>query len=493
LTLFKVHLLRPKVNQGDVIERLDTVIFRACDIRGRFPDQIDVELAFAVGRLLGRWYPQAKVGVGRDTRVSSAALAEALMAGFVAAGCETFDLGLCPTEVVAFAVGRDRINFGVMVTASHNPEPDNGFKVFKARGDREPIADLLERLRAALLENFRGQRQPSPKAPKTLPLIDPFVEHLAQQVQFDWTAGPLALNGLNGTASLVAVPLAARLNLDVLWVRGEQADLPMDGPDPLKPLLAAEMSAFVTASRAGVGAAWDGDADRCVFFDEAGALLPNAYVMAMMTDHFLKDPESQSVVYDPKLVLSIEKSIARHQCHGVRVATGSAHMRAAMHQTGAVYGGESSAHHYFGCLGGIDSGMLAWITMLQIIAHSGQPLSQLTQSYRGEVAVLPELSLKVDDPEAMILDLDQTLLKGSGCHEVVGVGETFGAATHRAYRLASGVRFSLNPSTTEAVMRFNFESEGDPQHLLEQSGDIQQLLLRHSGSDQSSLPTLALA
>jgi hypothetical protein len=93
----------------------------------------------------------------------------------------------------------------------------------------------------------------------------------------------------------------------------------------------------------------------------------------------------------------------------------------------------------------------------------------------------------------MILDLDQTLLKGSGCLEVVGVGETFGAATHRAYRLASGVRFSLNPSTTEAVMRFNFESEGDPQHLLEQSGDIQQLLLRHSGSDQSSLPTLALA
>lgn len=486
-------MLQQKVHQGQALEQLDTAIFRACDIRGRVPDQIDVQVAFAVGRLLGGWYPHAKVGVGRDTRVSSAALADALMSGFMASGCETFDLGFCPTEIVAFGVGIERINLGVMVTASHNPEPDNGFKVFKALGDQESIAHLLDRLRAALLQNRSGQARFSPRAPKALSLIDEFVEHIVQPLDLKWTKGPLALNGLNGAASLVATPLAARLDLEVRWVTGVQAGLPEAGPDPLKPALAAQMSAFVRASRSDVGVAWDGDADRCVFFDEAGALVPNAYVMAMMADHFLKDAEPAGVVYDPKLVLSIQKAVARHRSHGVQVATGSAHMRAAMHQTGAVYGGESSAHHYFGRLGGIDSGMLAWIAMLQIIANSDQTLSECARSYRQEVAVLPELSLQVDNPQAMILDLDQALLKGQGCLEVLGAKETFGVETHRAYRLASGARFSLNPSTTEAAMRFNFESDGDPQHLLEQSGEILQLLRRHTVSDQTSVPMLALA
>ena len=493
MTLIKVAALRPKVNHGHALEQLDTAIFRAGDIRGRVPEQIDVEVAFAVGRILGSWSSEAKIGVGRDTRVSSSALAEALMAGFMSSGCETFDLGFCPTEIVAFGVGIERIDLGVMVTASHNPEPDNGFKVFKAQGGQEPIAHLLDRLRGALLENVRGQAALSPKSPIALPLIDEFVERIAEPLDLDWTKGTLALNGLNGTASLVAIPLAARLNLDVRWMTGEDTGLPMAGPDPLKPPLAAQMSAFVRTSRAGVGVAWDGDADRCVFFDEAGALVPNAYVMAMMADHFLKDAENPCVVYDPKLVLSIQKSVSRHGGHGVRVATGSAHMRAAMHQTGAVYGGESSAHHYFGSLGGIDSGMLAWMTLLQIIESSDQTLSQLARSYRREVAVLPELSLQVDHPEAMILDLDQALLKGEGCLEVNGKRETFGVETHRAYRLASGVRFSLNPSTTEAVMRFNFETDGDPQHLLEQSDDILQLLLRHTNPYQASTPILALA
>ena len=493
MTPIKVTLLRPKVHQGHPLEQLDTRIFRACDIRGRVPEQINVEVAFAVGRLLGRWYPQAKVGVGRDTRVSSAALADALIAGFLTSGCETFDLGFCPTEIVAFGVGIERIHLGVMVTASHNPEPDNGFKIFKAHGDQEPIAHLMDRLRVALLENPRGQTASAAKAPIALSLINEFVEHIAEPLDLKWTKGPLALNGLNGTASLVATPLAERLALDVRWIRGEHAGLPVAGPDPLKPPLAAEMSAFVRASRTGVGVAWDGDADRCVFFDAAGALVPNAYVMAMMADHFLKNAGAAGVVYDPKLVLSIQKTVTRHRSHGVRVATGSSHMRAAMHHTGAVYGGESSAHHYFGRLGGIDSGMLAWVTMLQIIEHSDQTLCELASAYRQEVAVLPELSLKVDHPEAMILDLDQALLKGKACLEVEGGKATFGVETHRTYQLASGVRFSLNPSTTEAVMRFNFESDGDPQHLLEQSEEILKVLLRHTDSDETSLPVLALA
>jgi len=170
----------------------------------------------------------------------------------------------------------------------------------------------------------------------------------------------------------------------------------------------------------------------------------------MMADHFLKNAGAAGVVYDPKLVLSIQKTVTRHRSHGVRVATGSSHMRAAMHQTGAVYGGESSAHHYFGRLGGIDSGMLAWVTMLQIIEHSDQTLCELASAYRQEVAVLPELSLKVDHPEAMILDLDQALLKGKACLEVEGGKATFGVETHRTYRLASGVRFSLNPSALKS-------------------------------------------
>lgn len=460
-------------------------MFRQSDIRGAVPDDIDAAWAYRLGKTLAKTISVTSFGVGFDTRATSPELAEALRLGLADQGGEVVDLGLCPTEVIAFAVASGQVAFGIMVTASHNPEPDNGFKLFPERQLEVALKPLLASLRQALTsysDGFLANRSQSPG--RRLDLIPQYVEYVANLVDLNWSNGAIALNGLNGTASLVAEPLAERLGLTVQWCPQLTAGLPPEGPDPVKPRLLGQTGQFTQALGAALGVAWDGDCDRCVFLDERGNGVPSPYTMAMMADYFLAGSTDQHVVHDSKLVLSIEKAIKRHQAASTRVGTGSGHMRAAMQRTDAIYGGESSAHHYFGKIQGFDSGMLSWLTMLDLLSKSDRPLSQLASDYRSEVVVLPEISVGVDAPDRFLEALDAHLSP-----DLVKADFEVG----RAYYLQDGIRFSLNPSTTEPLMRLNFESTGSDEALLQRAESILGAVWPYQNNPELAKPALVPA
>jgi len=448
--------------------RIPSEIFRASDIRGRVPDQVNPSVARALGIVLSKHFPEGPIGIGFDTRASSEELADALSMGLCQQGRRVMNLGLCPTEVVAFAVQRGLVSAGVMVTASHNPEPDNGFKLFggiECPGDTRRLLawvrnDLEQQTLAYPSQDISGS-----KTVKPLFLIDQYVEELVGLRDHAPSEQLLALNGLNGTARVVAEPLAERLGLNVTWLRQTTDTLPPEGPDPLKPRLAEEMSRFVRSSKAGLGVAWDGDCDRCIFFDGAGEVVANAHTMAMMIDHFLAGPQERKVVHDAKLVLSAERAIDRQAGIGIKVATGSSSVRETLLESGAVYGGESSAHHYFGRFGGIDSGMLAWLTMLDVISNSS--LADVAADYRAEVAVAPELSFKIQDVAGLVDSLERALKPDE-------IDPQLGAL--RAFTDSESFRVSMSPSTTEDLMRFNFESVEGAEALLQKTAEVLDLI-----------------
>ena len=452
--------------------RIPSEIFRASDLRGRVPDQVNASLALALGSVLSKHFPEGPIGVGFDTRTSSEELADALIMGLSHQGRRVMALGLCPTEVVAFAVQRGLVSAGVMVTASHNPEPDNGFKLFGGIQGQGDTRRLLDRVRGDLKQQTlvpQGSHSPQSisrsKTVKPLPLIDQYVEELAGLRGHAPSEQRLALNGLNGTARVVAEPLAERLGLNVTWLRQTTDALPAEGPDPLKRRLTGEMSRFVRSANAGLGVAWDGDCDRCIFFDGAGEVIANAHTMAMMIDHFLAGHQERIVVHDAKLVLSAERAIERQAGIGIKVATGSRSVREALLESGAVYGGESSAHHYVGEFGGIDSGMLAWLTMLDVISSSS--LADVAADYRAEVAVAPELSFKIQDVAGLIDVLERALKPDE-------IDPQLGAL--RAFTDSESFRMSISPSTTEDLMRFNFESVEGAEALHQKTAEVLDLI-----------------
>ena len=456
------------------LHRIPSEIFRVSDLRGRVPDQINPSFALALGATLSQHFPEGLIGVGFDTRASSEELADALRTGLGRKGRTVMDLGRCPTEIVAFAVQKGLVAAGVMVTASHNPEPDNGFKLFGGIQAKGSTRRLLDRVRSDLNQQniFSSKTRLSSEVAsnekvRALPLIDQYVDELVGSRSYSVQDQLIALNGLNGTARLVAEPLAERLGLNVTWLHQTTDELPAEGPDPLKARLAGEMSRFVQSSNAGVGVAWDGDCDRCVFFDGAGEVIANAHTMAIMIDHFLAGRPDRKVVHDTKLVLSAERALERQSGIGIRVATGSSPMREALLDTGAVYGGESSAHHYFGQLGGIDSGMLAWLTMLDVISNLDTSLADVAARYRAEVAVGPELSFKVDDVTGLV-DALEGILKPNEIDLEVGA--------LRSFADSESFRMSMSPSTTEDLMRFNFESAQDAEVLHQKTAEVLNLI-----------------
>lgn len=463
---------------------IKTRMFRESDVRDVVPEQIDAAWARRFGEVLAKLAPSSAFGVGYDTRITSPELAEALRHGLSVGGAAVVDLGVCPTEIVAYAVATDRVSFGIMVTASHNPEPDNGFKLFPSKALALPLPALLATLKRKMSVTAKreGLRLPLPAA-GVLNLIPEFVERVASLVELSPSEGIVALNGLNGTAALVAQPLAEHLDLSVRWCSSPEEGLPREGPDPMKPRLLEQMSSFTQEVGANLGVVWDGDCDRCVFFDESGRNIPSAYVMSMMTDYFLAGTQGQHIVHDSKLLLSIQRAISRHAASSSCVGTGSGNMRAAMQTTQAIYGGESSAHHYFGKMHGFDSGMLSWLTMLDLLSRSGKSLKEVTAGYRSEVAVLPEVSVHAQSIEQLILALEAYL-----SDQIIEIETQVG----RAYHLAEGMRFSINPSTTEPVLRLNFESCGSPKELVRQADDIVQRVWQHEKLSHAGPPTLKI-
>ena len=323
--------------------------FKAYDIRGRIPDEINEALAYDIGRAYAAFVQPRRVAVGYDIRLSSPQLAAALKRGIRDCGADVLDIGLWGTEGAYFATFAERLDGGVMVTASHNPPDYNGMKF--VREQARPISadtglyemrDLIADRPAAAKGRPRRQRA-APRHPGAVPGASPGYVESAKLRKLK-----VVVNAGNGGAGLIIDALEPRLPFEFIKVNNEpDGHFPHGVPNPMLEQNQAATAEVVRRSGADVGLAWDGDYDRCFFFDETGRFIEGYYLVGLLAESFLKQEPGARIVHDPRLTWNTLDIVRRHGGTPVLCKSGHAFIKAKMREVDAVYGGEMSAHHYF--------------------------------------------------------------------------------------------------------------------------------------------------
>jgi phosphomannomutase len=429
----------------------DLGCFKAYDIRGRVPDALNEDIAYRIGRAYAEFLRPAKIVVGRDVRLSSASLANALVRGLTHGSSDVFDIGVCGTEEVYFATFHERLDGGIMVTASHNPMDYNGMKL--VREDARPISgdtglnDVKELVRA----NFLA---PVERIGSIVPLNieDAYLSHLLGYVDVS-ALRPLkvVVNSGNGCAGRV-IDLIEK-SLPVLLVKvNHQADgsFPNGVPNPLLPENRATTIAAIRASRADIGVAWDGDFDRCFFFDEQGRFIEGYYLVGLIAQALLGDHPGAAIIHDPRLTWNTREMVAEAGGRPLMSKTGHAFIKERMRLENAVYGGEMSGHHYFRDFAYCDSGMIPWLLVLEMLCRGGKPLSDLLAERQRRFPVSGEINRRVKDPDGVLARVEEAFKPGA-----MSVDYTDGVSFE-----FHEWRFNLRKSNTEPALRLNVESRG---------------------------------
>lgn len=431
--------------------------FKAYDIRGRLGDTLDVGIARQIGRGFAEALRPGTVVVGHDARESSPSLKAALAEGLMDRGVDVIDIGLCGTEEVYFATAHLKAGGGIMVTASHNPIDYNGMKLV-GPGSRpiEPDTELAAIRAAATADSAAdAQRRGTLTQQDTRAAYADHVTGLVNAARI----GPLTLlvNAGNGTAGLafdaVAERLAAagaRLAITRLHHTPDPT-FPNGIPNPLLIENRSQTSEAVRAAHADLGVAWDGDFDRCFFFDATGAFLDGEYVVALLAQSFLATEAGASIVHDPRVVRATQAAVAAGGGTAVVSRTGHAFLKAAMRDSGAIYGGEMSAHHYFRDFFYCDSGMIPMLKVLELISTSGRSLADLVAEMQARFPSSGEINFTVPDPRATIARVVQAIgAQARDIDTLDGASLDFGAW-----------RMNLRASNTEPLLRLNLETDGD--------------------------------
>jgi len=433
--------------------------FKAYDVRGRVPDELNDDLAFRIGQAFAAAIKPRRVVIGHDIRLSSPALAGALANGLATAGVEVLDLGRCGTEEIYFATSHLGVEGGIIVTASHNPADYNGMK-FVREGSRPISGDtgLKEIERLAALGQWVTAKQPGAITP--VECRPAYIDHLLSYIDPD-KLKPLTIvaNPGNGCAGQVIDALAQRLPFRFIKTQWEpDGTFPHGVPNPLLPENRAATAELVQQHGAGLGLAWDGDFDRCFFFDEQGGFIEGYYLVGLLAQAMLAKHKGAKIIHDPRLVWNTEKLVREAGGVAVMCKTGHAFIKERMRLENAVYGGEMSAHHYFRDFAYCDSGMIPWLLVAEILSTSGRPLSALVRDRQAAFPVSGEINRRVADPKAVIAKVEAACADTPGSRDYTD-GLSF---------TAKDFRFNLRASNTEPVLRLNVETSGD-QALLERT------------------------
>ncbi len=437
--------------------------FKAYDVRGRVPAELNEDIAYRIGRAYAAFVEPRTVAVGRDIRASSDALADALIAGLTDAGVDVVDIGLGGTEFAYFATFNESLDGGIMVTASHNPPDYNGMK-FVREGSRPISADSgLVEIRALAERN----EFPVPTTRGSVSRHDIYPAYIAHLMSYIDRAAlkplKIVVNPGNGGAGPVVDRLEAQLPFEFIKIHHEpDSSFPNGVPNPMLEENRAVTSRAVIESGADLGLAWDGDFDRCFFFDGAGRFIEGYYIVGLLAAAFLAKSPGERIVHDPRLTWNTREVIAAGGGEAVLSKSGHAFIKQVMRDHDAVYGGEMSAHHYFRDFSYADSGMIPWLLVTEIMCTSGQSLAALVDE---RVALFPasgEINRKVDDAQAVIKSIEQAYTPGA-----VDVDHVDGLSV--AFR---DWRFNIRSSNTEPLLRLNVESRGDIGLMQEKTAEL---------------------
>ncbi|OQX18832.1 MAG: phosphomannomutase [Desulfobulbaceae bacterium A2] len=448
--------------------------FTAYDIRGRVPDALNEEIARRIGLAFAEVAQLRRVVIGRDMRLSSPAMAEALTETLTAAGVDVLDIGLCGTEEVyhaVFSTEAEGVDGGIMVTASHNPADYNGMKLV-GRGAR-PVSSVSGLTRIAELtaaddwyQQARARRPDAPGRRLARPDKSAYIAHLLTYIN---TAAlrPLTIvaNPGNGCAGPVLDLLAPHLPCTIIPMNAEpDGSFPHGVPNPLLPDNRAPTAEAVRRHGADLGLAWDGDFDRCFFYDETGRFIEGYYMVGLLAQSILRHHPGATILHDPRLTWNTEELVRGAGGVPRMTRTGHAFIKEAMRETGAVYGGEMSAHHYFRDFGCCDSGMIPWLLVCQLMSECGQPLSRLVDERMAAFPVSGEINSTVADVPAAITRVRRAF-PGGVEDGTDGLSLSF-----------PDLRFNLRSSNTEPVLRLNVETRGDEALLRKTTNRLLQLI-----------------
>jgi phosphomannomutase len=425
---------------------LAPAIFKAYDIRGLYPAELDEAGAYAIGRAYVEQFEPRRIAVGRDMRVSSPAMAEAVREGAADGGADVLDLGLVGTEMVYFAVGELELDGGIAVTASHNPKQYTGMKVVRRGalpvGGDSGLLEIRDRAEAARWRDAsRGEIREED-------IWAAFVERVLSFVDMS-ALRPLriVIDAANGMAGRMLPPVLERLPmLDVERCYFEpDGTFPNHEPNPLLP----ENREFIVAKTrqgADFGVAFDGDADRCFFVDDSGEFVPGDFVTALFAETILAREPGGKVIYDVRASWAVPQAIERAGGVPLVNRVGHAFIKQRMREENAVFAGEVSAHYYFRDFSQADSGVVPFLLMCELVSRRGA-LSEILRPFRDHFFITGEINTPVADVGETLARLEERFgVEGEVSH-LDGLSVT-GDAWH----------FNVRPSNTEPLLRLNLEA-----------------------------------
>jgi phosphomannomutase len=435
--------------------------FKAYDIRGRIPDQLNADIARRIGLAFAEVVKPNKVVVGYDIRLSSRELCAALSDGLLSAGVDVYNIGECGTEEIYFATSHLAMDGGIVVTASHNPMDYNGMKLVRA--ESRPISGDtglkdVQRLTEENAFSPAAQRGQS----YSVDTRQAYTEHLLTYI--DATAlkpFKLVVNPGNGGAGAAVDALEPHLPLQFIKQHYEpDGNFPHGVPNPLLVENRRATSDLVVSEGADLGIAWDGDFDRCFFFDAAGEFVEGYYLVGLLAQAFLERNPGEKVVHDPRLTWNTIATVEQYQGKAIQSKTGHAFIKERMRSENAIYGGEMSAHHYFRDFAYCDSGMIPWLLVVELMSRSGKSLAELVAQAQQRFPVSGEINSTVTDPASLLAEIERHYHTDAVLVEHVdGLSMEF-----------TDWRFNVRMSNTEPVVRLNVESRAD-QDLMEHKRD----------------------
>jgi len=442
--------------------------FKAYDARGKVPDDLDTDIAYRVGRAYAEFIKPKQVAVGRDVRLSSDELFEALTSGLTDSGVDVLDLGLCGTEQVYFAAFHLELDGGIMITASHNPIDYNGLKFVRECAKPLSADSGLEDIRRIAEEESFSPSERKGKITAT-DLSTDYVDHLLGYIGNLEGLKPLKIisNPGNGMAGPIIDLLEKRLPFEFIKLQHEpDGTFPNGIPNPLLPEGRGPTIDAIKQHGADLGVAWDGDFDRCFLFDHNGRFIEGYYIVGLLGVQLLQQNPGERIVHDPRLTWNTIELIEANNGEAVQSKSGHAFIKETMREVNGIYGGEMSAHHYFRNFGYCDSGMIPWLLLADMISSQNKSLADMVDERIERYPVSGEINTTVTDTTAVLelveahyLDLPHQIDRTDG------LGMDFG-----------DWRFNLRGSNTEPLLRMNVETRGDQAMMQQRRDEILDLI-----------------
>jgi phosphomannomutase len=428
---------------------LDPKVFKAYDVRGIYPDELDEAGAEAIGRAYVEQFEPRRMAVGRDMRLSSPAMQEALMRGAASAGADVVDLGLVGTEMVYFAVGSLGLEGGAMVTASHNPKQYTGMKLVRRGalpvGGESGLLDVRDRAMA------NGSSTEAPGKIEQYDIWPAYVDRVLSFVDVS-TIKPLkvVMDAANGMAGTMLPPVLERLPIETVRCYFEpDGTFPNHEPNPLLPENREFIVQETLEEGADLGVAFDGDADRCFFVDDTGEFVPGDFVTALFAESVLQKEPGAKIIYDVRASRAVPDRIEREGGVALMNRVGHAFIKARMRKEDAAFAGEVSGHYYFRDFSQADSGVVPFLLMLELISKKGRRLSEILAPLREQYFITGELNTPVPDVALKLQELKERYADGRVSH-LDGISVDY-----------DDRHFNVRPSNTEPLLRLNLEATSE--------------------------------